>query len=105
MWREGEPPGPVQAVGSPGHPWLDLEVGLLGALHGTAGLGEDRSQRGTPRGLEGSRAWPEAGWQEQRGTGRGGCGAAFSLLSAQQLPESPLDVARMTQLPQAAKAR
>lgn len=37
---------------------------------------------------------PEAG---------GGGGAAFSLLLA--LPESPLDVARMTQLPRAAKAR
>lgn len=35
----------------------------------------------------------------------GGGGAAFSLLSARRPPESPLDVARMTQLPQAAKAR
>lgn len=74
--------------------WLDREVGLVGALVGPAGLGESRTPRGG-----GSRG---AGPCLKLG---GGGGASFSLLSAWRPPESPLNVARMTQLPQAAKAR
>ena len=75
-------------------PWLDREVGLVGALVGPAGLGQSRTPAvGAPG--------------EQRPSLKlgGGGGVAFSLLSAWRPPESPLDMARMTQLPRAAKAR
>lgn len=45
------------------------------------------------------------GGDERPGAWRGRGGVAFSLLSARQPPESPLVVARMTQLPRTANAR
>lgn len=95
--REGASPGPS-------HPWLDREVGLVGALVGTAGWGRAEPPAARALGEQGPCLKPGGGV----GAGVAGVGllnAPFSLLSAGRQPESPLDVARMTQLPWAAQAR
>lgn len=73
------------------HPGCTWRLGLVEPL---GGCGPTR----TPEGSLDTK--PPSG-----GPGRGRGGEAFSLLSAEQPPESPLDRARMTQLPRTASAR
>lgn len=98
----------MRAVRFPGGPtWLDVRIGPMKPWVAWSELrrGQGPREAGAPQKCKGSRPCLKLGGGSE---GPGQCwpgGVAFSLLSARQLPESPLDVARMTQLPRTAKAR